>query len=391
MEDLRTFKKMAVSLSKNQQQEKEEMGKLKDINSFSQKLQLNANSIGPTKIVNMNPVINAVSHKWQHKNITFSQEPTVQARAPALKAWIERDNINKPAYFSKYDIKLVFPRYSSWEYDAYLKNLDVTWTRDETDYLLEQLEIFEGNFIVIADRWDDSRFPKRSVEDLKERSLQVFKKLAEQQNSRDFQVLKTINYDKQTEIFRKLRTEKFSARTENIHKQEEHLVMELKNLELLIKKKEKENKEFQKLIEFSKEEKIEVGDPASGLSETLRLENYITPGSTEPFAYNRGALIRGSIPNLPPLTNKKIELALTQLEIPENLFATETNLRLMEQLKLSLVRLFSLNIAFNQKQEELNSLKDTQTFISTEVIGKAEKTKTIEKQTFSLPKRIKEE
>jgi hypothetical protein len=55
--------------------------------------------------------------------------------------------------------------------------LDPSWTKEETDYLWDLIEKFDGRFLVIYDRYD----PKydRSVEDIKERYYAVCKKILE--------------------------------------------------------------------------------------------------------------------------------------------------------------------------------------------------------------------
>ena len=50
---------------------------------------------------------------------------------------------------------------------------DDNWTRAETDHLFDLARRFDLRFIVIKDRWDDERFPNRSVEDLKERFYNI--------------------------------------------------------------------------------------------------------------------------------------------------------------------------------------------------------------------------
>ena len=59
------------------------------------------------------------------------------------------------------------PTYSDLEYQQNLH--DDSWTRQETDYLLELCRKFDLRFVVIHDRWDRVHYPNRSVEDLKER------------------------------------------------------------------------------------------------------------------------------------------------------------------------------------------------------------------------------
>jgi DNA methyltransferase 1-associated protein 1 len=51
------------------------------------------------------------------------------------------------------------------------------WTREETDHLFELARTYDLRFIVMADRWLDSSFSERTIEDLKERYYDCCRKL----------------------------------------------------------------------------------------------------------------------------------------------------------------------------------------------------------------------
>ncbi len=61
-------------------------------------------------------------------------------------------------------------------------------------------------------------------------------------------------------------------------------------------------------MDFSKIEKLEVTTNNLNLEKTIIKK--IEKISNKPVAYLRSSFIRGPVPNLPPLTNKKIEVAL---------------------------------------------------------------------------------
>jgi len=63
------------------------------------------------------------------------------------------------------------PAYSDEEYQRHLQS--ETWTKAETDHLMDLARRFDLRFIVMKDRWDRERFSDRSVEDLKERYYNV--------------------------------------------------------------------------------------------------------------------------------------------------------------------------------------------------------------------------
>ena len=60
--------------------------------------------------------------------------------------------------------------YNDQEYQ--LLQLD-NWTKQETDHLFDLCRQFDLRFTVIQDRWDVTRFSKRSIEDLKERYYDI--------------------------------------------------------------------------------------------------------------------------------------------------------------------------------------------------------------------------
>lgn len=68
------------------------------------------------------------------------------------------------------------PTFSDVEYHQHLH--DESWSRSETDHLLELCKRFDLRFIIVHDRWDTQRFSKRSVEDLKERYYHIANTLA---------------------------------------------------------------------------------------------------------------------------------------------------------------------------------------------------------------------
>ena len=68
------------------------------------------------------------------------------------------------------------PTFSDVEYHQHLH--DDSWSRSETDHLLEQCKQFDLRFIIVHDRWDCQRFSKRSVVDLKERYYHIANTLA---------------------------------------------------------------------------------------------------------------------------------------------------------------------------------------------------------------------
>lgn len=61
--------------------------------------------------------------------------------------------------------------YTDAEYQQHLSGDN--WSRSETDHLMELAKRFDMRFVVMHDRWNRDKFPKRSVEDLKERYYNI--------------------------------------------------------------------------------------------------------------------------------------------------------------------------------------------------------------------------
>lgn len=68
------------------------------------------------------------------------------------------------------------PTYTDVEYQQHL-TCD-SWTKEETDHLIDLAQRFDLRFIIMADRYDTEKFSKRSVEDLKDRYYKIYGILA---------------------------------------------------------------------------------------------------------------------------------------------------------------------------------------------------------------------
>lgn len=78
--------------------------------------------------------------------------------------------------FSKYNKKVKLYRYDDEEYRNLFSG-DKSWSREETDYLMDMCERFDLRFVVIADRYAFKDGVKRQVEDLKDRYYSIARKL----------------------------------------------------------------------------------------------------------------------------------------------------------------------------------------------------------------------
>lgn len=89
---------------------------------------------------------------------------------------MREDEKDKIYPYMKFNIKVdLVKKYTVDEYKIHIKNLDKSWTIEESDYLWELCERFDLRFIIVFDRYDDKY--QRTEEDLKFRYYDVAKKL----------------------------------------------------------------------------------------------------------------------------------------------------------------------------------------------------------------------
>lgn len=85
-------------------------------------------------------------------------DPDKNQYTPDIQCWIEWESEHKPSYFTKFDIWLNFPKYTEFEYNEYIVDLDDKWSKEATDHLIDLFETFDGNFIAVEDWWNSAQF-----------------------------------------------------------------------------------------------------------------------------------------------------------------------------------------------------------------------------------------
>lgn len=123
-----------------------------------------------------------------------------------------------------------------------------------------------------------------------------------------------------------------------------------------IKKKEREQTNLKKMLEIGKEkneaEKIE--DVVNKIEEV----QHSVFQKSEKCVYLRGFVMHGHLPNLSSKLNKKIEIVLKELSIPERPMPTATIHSLYDRLRKELLKMFSLQIHLEKKNEEKKRIED---------------------------------
>ena len=290
-------------------------------------------------------------HKWMWSTINFGEDE--KGTKPDLLWWVQKKNLNKVFMFKKYDLPLQIPKFTSEEYDEYLANLDPAWKKDETLYLWDLLEKYELRFIIIHDRYDTLSY-SRSLEDLKLRFYSIAKRLAEVRNEKDSPYLDydfDINYEKD----RKYQLEKYMMRGKEKNEEEKELNEQLRKLDLLIKKKEREQRNLKKIINVSKDN--DGLEKAQELMEQTEEKQHMIFGD-EKFVYLRGSVMHGPIANLSSKVNKKMDLVLKDLGVPEKPMPTKNIHGQYDTLRKNIVKYFSLVVSLKKKEDEKKRLEE---------------------------------
>jgi DNA methyltransferase 1-associated protein 1 len=126
-------------------------------------------------------------------------------------------------------------KYTNDEYERLLKHLDESWSKEETDYLFEQLERFDLRFIIVVDRWSFDSPSTRTVEDLKVRYYAIAKVLIEAraetpEEAAANQIVK-MPFNPQHELDRKVALNTLLNRTNGEMKEEAEILAKVREIE----------------------------------------------------------------------------------------------------------------------------------------------------------------
>src|SRR3990167_716405 len=278
-----------------------------------------------------------------------------QSRYPQIMRWVQHKDRKKVFMFKKFDIPLEIPTFTLEEYDQHLLNLDTTWQKEETVYLWDLLEQFELRFNVVFDRYDQEKYQNRTLDDIKQRFYTVARQLAEVRNEKNSPYY-GYKFDSNFEKHRKHQLEKYLLRSKDKHEEERVLNEELRKVDLLIKKREREQRNLKKLINRGGES--DGLDKATDLIETTENIQHKVFAPEEKYVYLRGSVMHGPVPTLSTKLNKKIESVMKELAVPEKPMPTK-NIHLMyDTLRKNILKMFSLQVGLKAKEEEKKRLSD---------------------------------
>uniref|UniRef100_A0A6P7GJQ3 DNA methyltransferase 1-associated protein 1 n=1 Tax=Diabrotica virgifera virgifera TaxID=50390 RepID=A0A6P7GJQ3_DIAVI len=155
--------------------------------------------------------------------------------------WRRPSDEPKEYPFAKFNKVIEVIKYTEQEYNTHLKCDN--WTKEETDHLIDLAKRFDLRFIVMADRYDTEKYPKRSVEDLKQRYYKICGILSKLNGEK-----KIYTYDADHERRRKEQLKKLYERKPEQIEEEQFLLGELKKIEARKKERERKTQDLQKLI-----------------------------------------------------------------------------------------------------------------------------------------------
>ncbi|KAI4837216.1 DNA methyltransferase 1-associated protein 1 [Plasmodium brasilianum] len=93
------------------------------------------------------------------------------------KKSFDENDIEDDYTFERFNKKINIIKYNDEFYNKEIQNMNLKWTKEETDYLFNLCEKYECHFIIIHDVYDKKYM--RSIEEIKDRFYSVSKKVIE--------------------------------------------------------------------------------------------------------------------------------------------------------------------------------------------------------------------
>ncbi|KAK3091085.1 hypothetical protein FSP39_017018 [Pinctada imbricata] len=277
--------------------------------------------------------------------------------------WRKVADEGKDYPFARFNKAVDVPTYSDLEYQQHLH--DDHWTRQETDHMFDLCKRFDLRFTIMHDRWDREKYSLRSVEDLKERYYNICNILTKVRAPQGTEP-KIRGFDAEHERKRKLQLTKLFDRTPEQVEEEEHLIAELKKIELRKKEREKKTQDLQKLITAADSNIDKRGDKKQTKKKVHTQHQKVNQGipASEPSGIKfadfktAGVSLRNEITCICWTKKlKAIEQVLEELGIEFNPIPTEDTVTHFNELRQDIVLLYELKIALATCDYELESLR----------------------------------
>jgi DNA methyltransferase 1-associated protein 1 len=210
-------------------------------------------------------------------------------------------------------------------------------------YLWELCKQFDLRFIVIHDRYDPEY--NRTLEELKHRYYSIARRILEDRKIYNHPIIKS-GYNYEQEMKRRACLERIISRTKEESQQEFELLKQAAELEKKAEKYERIENDLKNLSQNNKH--------------IQNFEEYIQDHAreTDSFVYLRSLKLKHPLP-IAEKVQKKVEILLRELNIPEKLTPTARIEQSYDSLRNSLIILSSLKKHCDKKQREKEKLTQT--------------------------------
>lgn len=300
-----------------------------------------------------------------------------------LSHWRPVSLESKEYPFAKFNKSMIVPEYTDEEYERHLQSPN--WTKEETDYLMGLCKKYDTRFIVIHDRWDNSLYKERTIEEIKDRYYTIINKFdlgMPQKYPFKFSKFPCV-FDAEHERIRKDQLMKLYNRTPEEVKEEDYLIEQMRKIELRKKERDKKALELKKLIlradstneifrkndsnqsrgsgVFARQSRKKLSQLRGTRMSDIGLIGYIDLGGIKfPEPKTTGIWARSSLIKMPTTIGQKrikaIDEMLRKLNIIGIPVMTEDICREFNELRNKMYMLYELKIALTNAEFE-NQLK----------------------------------
>ena len=251
--------------------------------------------------------------------------------------WQREEDVDHDYEYAQFNKKIKLVEFTQEEYENLIKDMDPSWTYEETTYLWDLCSRFDLRFTIIHDRYDWQTC--RTIEELKDRYYSISRRILEDKNIHDHPILKS-GYNYEQEMKRRAYLEK----TINKSKEDADIEGELLNQAFELEKK---------IEKFEKTENFEKNLLEEKRNDVI-FEDYVKSNANESdsFVYLRSDKMKYPLPICEKL-QKKVEVLIKELNIPEKLIPTMRVEEAYDNLRINLILLTSLKKHSDKKEREI--------------------------------------
>ncbi|KAM3128207.1 hypothetical protein pb186bvf_019690 [Paramecium bursaria] len=280
--------------------------------------------------------------QWVNEEIKLMKNPHIKG----IKVWVPADEQGQIFGGEKFNID---PEQIDFE-EADLEQSD--WTFDETKYLFDQLRFFNYNFIILQDRY---AYSNRDIYQLKQRYYEVMKQVTHKKNMVTHP-LYNYTYDKDYDEFRAQELEKYLKRTKSVNDDEKKLQEELKKIDQMIKRSEREHQSMAKCMKLQDVDEIDENQ-VEYIIQIYQKNEAQKKEIKERIVYLRSKWINESLP-IPQKIQKRLEISLKEFLPSQKLVLNEEFEQVHSKLKQAQLALMSLQRLEKKREQDKKNLDE---------------------------------